>query len=278
MLFYESALKCLEEDFSNLAALTQKTYLWNLKKIYDFSPELQCEDICEKTVQDYREHLVSLKNKPSTVAKALSVFRVFVNKLTEKGLVQGNPFANTSIGRVSSKRVFLSIQELKALSENFAKYRPTLSEPEQDSMRAFLFACFTGLRFSDLKVLEKDEIVDWKIRKKDAQSEEIIYIPIPEQARSLIPKRFTNGPVFRIVDNSHFNRTLRIAAEKLGCKKRINCNMARHTFATVCIFLGIPVTAISKILGHKSADSTLIYTKYVEPHIEKEMEKLNQAW
>jgi integrase len=140
-------------------------------------------------------------------------------------------------------------------------------------MRVFLFSCFTGLRYSDLLSLNANEIFDWKIRKQMHKTGDPVYVPIPLQARLLLPEKLTDGPVFRVVENSHFNRTLRSAAKKLGYYKHIHCHLARHTFATTCITLGIPLPATSKLLGHRNLDTTLIYAKFVDTFLDKEMKK-----
>jgi site-specific recombinase XerD len=79
-----------------------------------------------------------------------------------------------------------------------------------------------------------------------------------------------------VVENSHFNRTLRKAAPKLGYHKYIHCHLARHTFATTCITLGISLPSTSKLLGHRNVETTLIYAKFVDTFLDKEMRKFNK--
>lgn len=77
----------------------------------------------------------------------------------------------------------------------------------------FLFSCFTGLRYGDLRSLDSSEIFDWKIRKQMHKTGEAVYIPIPVQARLLLPEPLKPGRVFHVVENASFNRTLRKAAK-----------------------------------------------------------------
>lgn len=276
MLFFETAQQYLENSKAELAPLTVRTYYWNLKKIYDFSPGLACQGVTAEFIRAYKLHLQRIGNKPATIAKALSVLRVFTNKFTADGLLTENPFDKVKIGRVYSRRGFLTVKELKKLYTGFWDCRGSLTETEQKVMRVFLFSCFTGLRYSDLKSLETSEIFDWKIRKQTHKTGEAVYIPIPVQARLLLPELSQVGPVFEMVENSHFNRSLRSAAKKLGCYKYLHCHLARHTFATTCITLGIPLPATSKLLGHRNLDTTLIYAKYVDTFLDKEMQKFNR--
>ena len=276
MLFYDTALKYLEQDKENLAPLTARTYFWNLKKIKDFHPNLDCSEIDEHLIRDYRTHLQKRGDKPNTVAKALSVFRIFLRKIHADKLIENDPFEKIKIGRVYSRRGFLTTNELKHLYLNYLDHSQFLTDAEQNVMRIFLFSCFTGLRYSDLYSLDASEIFDWKIRKQTHKTGELVYIPIPVQARLLLPENLKSGRVFNVIDNSHFNRVLRRAAPKLGYHKYIHCHLARHTFATTCITLGISLPATSKLLGHRNVETTLIYAKFVDTFLDKEMKKFNK--
>ena len=276
MQFFETAQKYLEQDNENLAPLTARTYYWNLKKLKDFKPDLDCDDIDEGFIREYRQHLQNKGNKPNTVNKALSVFRIFLRKMLANDLIQKDPFEKIKIGRVYSQRGFLTTNELKHLYLNFLDSKDSLTETEQNVMTVFLFSCFTGLRYSDLHSLDASEIFDWKIRKQTHKTGEPVYIPIPVQARLLMPQKLKQGPVFKVIENSHFNRTLRKVAPKLGYHKHIHCHLARHTFATTCITLGISLSATSKLLGHRNLETTLIYAKYVDAFLDKEMKKFEK--
>lgn len=276
MLFCDVAQNYLEQDKENLAPLTVRTYYWNLKKIRDYDPTLDCSDVNEQMVRNYRRHLQQKGNKPNTIIKALSVLRNFSKKMLIDGLITENPFSRIRIGQVYTPRSYLTTSELKKLYLNFQDRRRFLTETEQDVMRAFLFSCFTGLRYSDLRTLNSSEIFDYKIRKQMHKTGDPVYVPIPLQARLLLPEKMKSGPVFRIVENSHFNRTLRSAAKKLGYYKHIHCHLARHTFATTCITLGIPLPATSKLLGHRKLETTLIYAKFVDTFLDKEMKKFKK--
>lgn len=277
MLFYETAIENLNNNPGELTEATIRTYLWNLRKIRDFAPELECSGIDEFLIRNFKAHLQEIGNKPATVTKALSVFRIFVNRLRKEGLIENDPFAGVKIGRVFTRRGFLTTRELKQLYLNFTDYQDRLTLKEKECVRIFLFSCFTGLRYSDLRSLAANEIYDWKIRKQTHKTGEVVYIPIPVQARLLLPTKLTgNDPVFHVVENCTFNRRLRKAAKKLGFTKYIHCHLARHTFATTCISLGIPLPATSKLLGHRNLDTTLIYAKYVDTFLDKEMRKFNR--
>lgn len=278
MLFVETAKKYLHENSEELAPLTIKTYHWNIHKVLKFAPNLQCEDLTTDFVRRYRSHLIEIGNKENTINKALTVLRIFCKHFHDEGIIPSNPFEKIKIHRVYTNRGFLTIKELRLLYFLFLDNGSVLTHGEQETLRTFLFSCFTGLRYSDLKSLTPNEIFDYKIRKKTHKTGELVYIPIPAQARLLINQKnyAKDGPIFKVTNNSYFNKSLRKAAKKLGFHKHLHCHLARHTFATTCITLGIPLPATSKLLGHRNLDTTLIYAKYVDTFLDKEMTKFNR--
>ena len=276
MRFIDCALEYLNKCSGELAPLTVRTYFWNLRKVELFAPDLECENLTADTVREFKRHLEGLKNKEATVVKALSVLRVFCNKMRTDGIISCDPFEKVKIRRAYSHRGFLTMRELKRLYLNYTESRMTLTRAEDDVMRVFLFSCFTGLRYGDLRTLDSSEIFDWKIRKQMHKTGDAVYIPIPVQARLLLPAPLKSGRVFHVVDNASFNRTLRRGAQKLGLYKYVHCHLARHTFATTCITIGIPLPATSKLLGHRNLDTTLIYAKYVDTFLDKEMKKFDR--
>lgn len=99
MLFYETAQKYLEQEKENLAPLTVRTYYWNLKKIEDYHPRLECESIDEEFIRNFKMHLQRRGDKPNTVNKTLSVFRIFCRKMLADGIFTQDPFEKVKIGR-----------------------------------------------------------------------------------------------------------------------------------------------------------------------------------
>ena len=166
MLFYETALQYLNKEKCDLSPYSVRSYYWNLKKISDFMPYLDLAELNEETVLGYKRHMQMLGNGPVTINKGLSVFRIFVNKMAADGLVKNNPFDKIKVGRIYTRRGFLTMRELKNLYLNFEYHRNMLTKTECDTMRVFLFSCFTGLRYNDLRSLDANEIFDWKIRKQ----------------------------------------------------------------------------------------------------------------
>ena len=108
MTFFDTAVQYLEKEKYNLSSSTVRTYYWNLRKISDFKPGLDCADLTTSIIQEYKAYMIQRGNKLITVNKALTVFRIFVNKIYEDGLIKVNPFDKIKIGRVYTQRSFLT--------------------------------------------------------------------------------------------------------------------------------------------------------------------------
>lgn len=275
MQFHIIAHEILSKEAPDLSVFTVRSYGRGIDKVEKFKPGILCSEINTDFIISYKNSMIERGNKDATISKSLSVLKIFVNKMRAQGIITDNPFSNIRIKQVQSRRHFLSVQELKKLYKNFTERNIQLKETEKEAVRAFLFSCFTGLRYNDLKTLTYHEIQDGRIRKEMHKTGDRVYIPIPPQAIALIsPEK--DKPVLRICDNSHFNKYLRSGASKLGIKKYMHCHMARHTFATTCISLNIPLAVTSKLLGHRTLGTTLIYAKYVDKVLDTEMKKFKK--
>ncbi len=276
--FVTIAKRLIENPREELSYQTLKTYRGLLTKFDKFAPGVSCSELTEQLVLDYKQHMRDAGNSPNTVIKTLVGLKSLMNKVRNEGIACPNPFLKIKISKVRSTRNFLEMDELQGLYRKFMNEHGNLSRPQFDAMQAFLFACFTGLRYSDLRSLTQDEIKGGKIRKQMHKTGDEVYVPLCPQALALLalPSHSKDGMVLRVTENTFFNRHLRAGAERLGFTNHIHCHLARHTFATLCLTLNIPLDVTSKLLGHREIQTTLIYAKYVNTLLDSEMEKFRK--
>ncbi|MDM1086411.1 site-specific integrase [Myroides odoratimimus] len=275
--FTDYILGYLEENKTKFKIETWFGYKSQISKILKFKKEILFSDINERFINDYRQYMLNtLSNNENTASKSLRVLRTFVNISMRFGYIKTNPFQYTSIKKVDGKRDFLSIEELNKLTDYYSKDNFNQSI-EKDILRYFLFACYTGLRYSDLKAFSADSIIDNSIHLRMHKTGYLVNIPLSKKAKKFIPDTpFNSKCVFRIYCNKVTNRVLKKIGIELELNKKLTCHVARHTFATVSISLGIPIEVVSKLLGHTSIRTTQVYAKIVDTVKIKEMQKWDE--
>ena len=166
-----------------------------------------------------------------------------------------------------SQREFLTIEELERMKETFVR------NPE--TKRAFLFACYVGLRISDIKSLTYGDIKEeqtaqgkqiFVIRKMMVKTRKNVSVPLCKKALSYLPEDFTQHPkserVFcNLPTEGSINDMLKTWAKDAQVNKVVTFHTSRHTFATMAITLGVDVYTTSKLLGHQNVRTTEIYAE-----------------
>lgn len=152
----------------------------------------------------------------------------------------------------------------------------------------FLFSCYTGLAYADVKKLKRTEIsigIDgqqWIFtnRKKTDVASRIPLLPL---AMTIIncydgnPQCENEGRLLPVLSNQKMNAYLKEIADLCGINKQLTYHTARHTFATtVTLSNGVPIESVSKMLGHKNIKTTQHYAKILDTKVSKDMEVLRQ--
>ena len=134
----------------------------------------------------------------------------------------------------------------------------------------FLFACYTGLRYSDVKNFDPAKhIQNGRIILHTTKTGEVVSISTSSRAKSIL-EQYPKAPIY---SNQKCNQYLKAIAHICGIDKRLTFHTARHTFAVQCANLGISQEVTSKLLGHSDLRTTGIYYKIVNERIDREMEK-----
>ena len=232
---------------------------------------IQIGSIDEKWLEDFKGFLAeNMKSNTANnyYARVKAVLRI-AHK--EKYITQ-NPAENVRYFKpTDTEKEFLTADELRILSETPCNI--------PDIKRAFLFACYTGLRHSDIRALKWGAIKDGKIHYRQKKTQGFEYMPLNETARSLLAQcrgeneiPFPDKAVFNIPDTNHIGAKLKPWIAAAGIKKNISFHCSRHTFATSLLTSGADLYTTSKLLGHKSISSTQVYAKVID---QKKMSAVN---
>ncbi|MBL7105497.1 MAG: site-specific integrase [Bacteroidales bacterium] len=271
--FYEGQIEILKDK---LELNTIKAYKSQLIKLKEFRKEILFNDIDLNFISTYEGFIIKhKKNNKNTVIKSLTYIKSILNKAVAQGIIKENPMKNYTLGSITGDRQFLSMDELNILEKLL--YTNHLKPNKANVLRYFLFCCYTGLRYQDIKKLRFRDIINNEyISLQMIKTKEYVNIPLISKAKDLIHRKgFDNQNVFKVLTGQPTNRYLKEIMKTAGIQKKISFHCARHTFATVSKSLGIPYDVISKILGHTDIKTTKIYTKYELNYLSKEMCKWN---
>ena len=196
-----------------------------------------------------------------------------------------DPFLNYKNKIKTVDRVYLTAGELQEMiNKDMATDRLTQVRD------IFLFCCFTGLAYADVKKLRRWDLVtgidgeQWisiKRQKTDTPSR----IPLLPAASTLM-KRYANHPncensgrVLPVLSNQKMNSYLKEIADVCGINKPITFHIARHTFATTVTLLnGVPIESVSKMLGHTNIKTTQHYAKILDIKVGADMALLKKKF
>lgn len=195
------------------------------------------------------------------------------------GWISTDPFAGYRFSPQYRDRHFLSESELQAvMNVQLPNYKTAIVRD------IFVFCCFTGIAYSDVKKLthadiHTDENSDmWIIdnRTKTGTQFRVKLLPV---ARQLVEKysslTLPGNVVFPVKDDNSMNMSLRHVARHAGLSFNPTTHIARHTFATtVTLSQGVPLETVSKMLGHKHITTTQIYAKITNDKIGRDMTTL----
>lgn len=280
---------------SSLKWGTMKNYLTTAKYLKEFlllskqTDDIFLKHINYRFVIEFEQFLRNYKPKKvrrtcgtNGVMKHLERFQKLLNLAIKLEWLEKSPFSNYSLKFVKNERQFLSDRELKLLEET-TFYNPSLDRVKD----LFLFSCYSGLSYLDLKELTVNQIVkgmdgkDW-IYTKRSKTNESVKIPLLNSARKLLFKYLTGSErigkeIFPVMSNQKTNKYLKEIMIAAGIHKTITFHSARHTFATtVTLSNGVPIETVSKLLGHTKLSTTQIYARVLENKLSSDMDGLEK--
>jgi integrase len=191
-----------------------------------------------------------------------------------------NPFASYEFHWEQTDRGYLSENELTTLMKH------TVTCPQEEIARdVFVFCCFTGLAYCDVKKLTEEHIQrsfdgqTWIItkRQKTNTQSNVRLLSIPQQILEKYKGKCNGDKLLPVPTNGRGNIHLRRVGEDCKIATKVTFHLARHTFATtVTLGKGVPIESVSKMLGHTNIKTTQIYARIVDSKVSNDMEILSQ--
>ena len=240
-------------------------------------PLLELEQSFIEKFHTYLSH--DLGMSPNGLSGYLKCLKYVVKMAFNNGWMPRNPFALYHYTPPQVERGYLTNEELQRLMTT-----PLRHKCQARTRDMFLFSCFTGICHADMRSLEwkqfeQDAAGNWRVsgnRMKTGTKYLVRLLPVP---LSILNKyKGLAGPekVFPMSTVKVMDRSLKFIAATCGIEKQLSFHLARHTFATtISLMNGVPLIALSKMLGHKSITTTQIYAKVTESMIDQAITTIN---
>jgi integrase len=251
-----------------------------LKAKYKVS-DMSVKQLNPQMVDDFSVFLrVDLNIAHNTSIKFMQNFKRITALCMRNGWIVRDPFTGIKLSLKEVDRPYLNEEELRRV---IAYHSPI---DRLNRVRDFfLFACFTGLAYADVKKLKRSEIetdgANYWIRTRRQKTGGRSNIPLLEVPMAII-RRYAaleethdSDTIVPIISNQKMNSYLKEIADSCGISKQLTFHVARHTFATtVTLTNGVPIETVSKMLGHKDLRSTQHYARIVDQKVGDEMAAL----
>ena len=263
-----------------------KNYKTTLKYLIEFIPIFYKKKDIPLTEVDYKfcdaffSFLTTTKAcKNNGANKQIQRVKKIINYAIRLGYIVSSNMGTYTLSFKPAKRSALTLIELGKLE--------SLSLERKDLERVrdiFIFQCYTGLSYIDIKRLEHKHIyVDDKeelwIKMERQKTGGSFSIPLLKPALRLLQAYKILYPdedmVFPVLSNQKMNNHLKILQELDSISKNLSTHIARHTFATtITLSNNVPIETVSRMLGHTTIRTTQIYAKVLDTKIETDMANL----
>lgn len=272
---------------------TMKNYYSTERYLHRFisdkfsSPDVYLKQLNYRFIVDFEQYLLNYRPEKARktcsnngAMKHLERLMKMTNLAVKLEWLEKDPFHQYKLNFQKHNRSYLSERELELIEE-------TIFKAGYEKVRnVFLFSCYTGLSYVDVKELFQEQLVlgidgNYWLHTKRAKTDEIVKIPLLPKAKAIIEKysdEMKNSPNSRLLpvfSNQKVNSYLKVITKACGIHKNITFHSARHTFATtVTLSNGVPIETVSKMLGHAKLTTTQIYARVLEKKVGEDMQDL----
>jgi len=245
---------------------------------------MDIKDVDYQFVTDFDYYLRTEKGLSNNSAvRVVKEVKKSVSKALYKGWIDKDPFLNYKGKKVKIEKEYLTQEEIDKI------YKKDIDIKRVEMVRdIFIFCCYTGLAFIDVKNLSKNHIVKgidggvWiKINRRKTNT--LSNIPVLPVAQEILdkykdsPLTINSGKLLPVPSNQKMNAYLKEIGDICGIQKILVSHLARHSFGSaVALSNGVPMETISKVMGHSSLAQTMHYAKVSTSKISEDMAKLEE--
>lgn len=288
-IFKEHNERCAMLAGKDMSPATVERYETCYRHTHEFirsafgKEDILLEDVNHKFIADYEFFLKTERNCcHNTATKYLKNFKKIIRIALANEWIKKDPFANIKFHLDEVEPDFLEDHEIHKIIE-----KPIVIERLAIVRDTFIFCCFTGLAFSDVKGLKQEHIATdnngalW-IRKRRQKTNNMCNIPLLDIPKQILerykehPTCIKNGTLLPVPCNQKMNAYLKEIADIYGINKELRTHTGRHSYATsVCLANGVSMENVAKMLGHSDTKMTRHYARVLDKSIMHDMTSVN---
>ncbi len=258
---------------------TAKKHIQEYIKLEYNVSDIPVKDVDHKFITGFEHYLKTERNcAHNTAIKYITNFKKIIRIAFANDWISKDPFINWKGKLKIVEREFLTEDEIQRIIEK------ELHTPRLDQVKdIFLFSCFTGLAYADVKKLsQNDKIIGvdgtlW-IKINRSKTDTRSSIPLLPTALKILEKYEDHTEVLKtdrllpVLSNQKMNAYIKEIADLCKIDKNLTFHLARHTFATtITLSNGVPIESVSKMLGHKNLRTTQHYAKILDQKVSEDM-------
>lgn len=274
----------------DISAATYEKYERSLRFVIDFlEKEYKVKNyplvkIDSRFLERYFQFLrITKKIGNNTSVKYMTSLKTILMPAIKSVIIRNDPFREIKFKAKTVQKGFLTSEEIDMLT-NIKFKSPDLRRIRDQ----YLFCCYTGLAYIDLRQLCREHFIkqkdnDFYIIKHRQKTGQQSIIPLLPAAIRILQKYSTTKDfrdfLWHVSSNQKMNQRLKTIGEAAGITKQLHMHLARHTFATtITLSNGVPIESVSSMLGHASLRQTQHYAKIVALKVINDMAKVKQLY
>lgn len=237
--------------YGNVGADVYKKYCFARLRVEKYLKSIGLSDIklteiTPSFITNYQTYCLS-NLQQSTTNKELKILKRILQYAVDEKLLSVNPF-NLKIRDIKKPINALSVTEIEKI-ENVE-----INNNKLEKIRdCFLFQCYSGFAYIDLKTLTKDNIQGDVIIKSRQKTKVTSIVPLLPITKNILEKYDYKLPV---ISNQKYNTMLKALGELCEIKKNLTSHLGRKTYATLLLNKGVRIETVAKALGHQNIKTT----------------------
>ncbi len=238
-------------------------------KLYVDNPKIKIDEITPGLMKGYMDYLnddAGLNGE--SPHNYFTRFKKILKDAEQKGLINDNPTKNIKfrrkVQRNELRKQILTSEELKTLAQTECG--------NEELRKAFLFSCFTGLGYAEIKQLTWGNIVNSRLVTRREKTNQKVDVKIKDSILVILGKRGKKeDTIFNmrnengsLISDNGVNKCLKNWVSRAKIDKHITFYCARHTYATQLLLYGANLKTVADALGHSNTQHTIKYLNYID--------------